>query len=204
VTTRRAFGDTLRRHREQRGITLEDISKLTKISASLLAALERGDCSRWPAGIYSRAYIRDYAQAIGLDRDETAAEFAECFSETAFPDGTPPPKPDPPHTGPAIAPPATPLRMMIVDEPREHRREIARRSAAVVLDVLLSVGLAMVLNATIDAGFWMTLAIVSVCFHAAGIVRGRAHTIDALAHLTARRPSRQPNAAPESVFAEAA
>lgn len=199
----------LRRHREQRGITLEDISKLTKISATLLAALERGDCSRWPAGIYSRAYVRDYAQAIGLDRDETAAQFAECFCETAFPEGTPErkqeAKPAPGDARPPVDRTSAPLRLTIGDEPREHRREIARRSAAVVLDVLLSIGIAMVLNATIDAGFWMTLAIVSLCCHAAGIVRGRAHAIDALAHLTARRPAPDPApATTDSAFAEAA
>jgi transcriptional regulator with XRE-family HTH domain len=201
VTTRRAFGESLRRHREQRSITLEQISQRTKISVALLKALERGDCSRWPAGIYSRAYIRDFAQAIGLDREETAAQFAECFTETAFPDGTAEPKHELKEAPPAPERPRAPLRMTIVDEPGEHRRELARRTAAVVLDLVLAVAIAALLSTLMDAGFWMALAIVSLCCHGVGVVRGRAHAVDLFAQLTARR---QPDPAPaESALAEA-
>jgi transcriptional regulator with XRE-family HTH domain len=79
VTDRHDFGEELRRLREQRGIALETIAQDTKIGKSLLAGLERGDCSRWPGGIYSRAYVRDYARAIGLDPGETLARFVACF-----------------------------------------------------------------------------------------------------------------------------
>ena len=89
MTPQQKFCESLRRKREQRGISLKDIAERTKISASLLAAIERGDCSRWPAGIYSRAWVREYAAAIGLDADQIAARFTRCFAQTAFPDGTP-------------------------------------------------------------------------------------------------------------------
>ena len=70
VSERRAFGDRVRRQRERRGVSLEAIARATKVPASLFAGLERGDCARWPGGVYSRAYVRAYAQAIGLDPDE--------------------------------------------------------------------------------------------------------------------------------------
>lgn len=89
MTAQQKFGEALRRRREQRGISLREIAEKTKISASLLAGIERGDCSRWPGGIYSRAWIREYASAIGLDAEQIAARFTKCFTQVAFPDGTP-------------------------------------------------------------------------------------------------------------------
>lgn len=87
--TRLEFGEWLRRQRERRGVTLKAVAEQTKVSASLFAALERGDCSRWPSGIYSRAWVRNYAMAIGLDPNVTSERFTQCFAETAFPDPEP-------------------------------------------------------------------------------------------------------------------
>ena len=72
---RESFGARLRQRREQQGIDLVVIAEQTKIKRSLLEALERDDVSQWPAGIYRRAYIRTYAQAIGLDPDLVSREF---------------------------------------------------------------------------------------------------------------------------------
>lgn len=89
VTTRLEFGEWLRRQRERQGITLKAMADQTKVSASLFAALERGDCSRWPSGIYSRAWVRNYALAVGLDPEVATERFSQCFAETAFPDPKP-------------------------------------------------------------------------------------------------------------------
>ena len=77
------FGARLRRERERRHIALSSISENTKISASLFEALERDDASRWPSGIFRRAFIRSYASAIGLDADAIAKEFLERFPDPA-------------------------------------------------------------------------------------------------------------------------
>jgi cytoskeletal protein RodZ len=83
------FGDNLRRHRERRGVSLQTIADASKINRRFLAALEAGDCSRWPTGLYSRAYVRTYAAAIGLDPEEVVVEFAALFPEIAWPEGPP-------------------------------------------------------------------------------------------------------------------
>jgi transcriptional regulator with XRE-family HTH domain len=75
------FGARMRQHRETRDVSLETVARQTKISASLLEGLERDDLSRWPAGIYRKAYVRSYAQAIGLDPDITAREFLAIHPE---------------------------------------------------------------------------------------------------------------------------
>lgn len=79
--SRDAFGPNLRRHRMQRGIAIDQIAESMKISSDLLTGLERNDFSRWPAGIYARAYIRQYAYAIGVDPDTTVDEFCRWFPQ---------------------------------------------------------------------------------------------------------------------------
>jgi transcriptional regulator with XRE-family HTH domain len=77
------FGARLRQRREEQGIDLIAIAAQTKIKMSLLEGLERDDVSHWPSGIFRRAYIRTYAQAIALDPDAVLREFLEVYPEPA-------------------------------------------------------------------------------------------------------------------------
>jgi len=77
------FGPRLRQERERRQISLTSIAESTKISRSLLEALERDDLSRWPGGIFGRSFVRAYANAIGLNADELVKEFVERFPDPA-------------------------------------------------------------------------------------------------------------------------
>ncbi|HSL21862.1 MAG TPA: helix-turn-helix domain-containing protein [Vicinamibacterales bacterium] len=71
----------MRRRREEQHVALATIAEQTKIKLSLLEALERDDVSRWPSGIFRRAYVRAYAHAIGLDPDVVLHEFFEAHPE---------------------------------------------------------------------------------------------------------------------------
>ncbi len=73
------FGQRLRAERERRGISLDTIASVTKVGVDLWEGLERNDFSRWPSGIFARAFVRDYARAIGLDSDEAVDEFCRLF-----------------------------------------------------------------------------------------------------------------------------
>jgi cytoskeleton protein RodZ len=64
------FGEELRRERQIREISLEEISSATKISVRLLTALERSDVSRLPAPAFTRGFIRAYAVHLGIDPEE--------------------------------------------------------------------------------------------------------------------------------------
>src|SRR5438132_7555502 len=72
-----SFGARMRETRERQQVALSTIAEQTKISLSLLEALERDDVSHWPAGIFRRAFIRAYAHAIGLEPDVVVREFLE-------------------------------------------------------------------------------------------------------------------------------
>src|SRR5688572_4246698 len=208
VTSRRAFGEALRTERERRGITVDAIAQRTKLAASLLAALERGDCSRWPAGIYSRAYIREYAGAIGLDREEIATRFGIYFPDTAFPD-----RPQTPEgaasapSGHPSGPRASSLRLALGDEPTEcRRRNLLRRTVMAGLDLILVLSTAAILSAADRLEFWVALACTSVCFHAIALASGGRSIASLMTH--ALRPSiaqeRDTSAHSESAVAEPA
>ena len=76
------FGPRLRSERERRGITLSTIVTVTKVGTDLWVGLERNDFSKWPSGIFARAFVRDYARAVGLDADEVVDEFCRLFPAT--------------------------------------------------------------------------------------------------------------------------
>jgi len=69
------LGVYLRAERERRGLTLRAISENTKVSVPLLEGLEGDDISRWPGGIFRRAFVRSYAEAVGLDADAVFRRF---------------------------------------------------------------------------------------------------------------------------------
>lgn len=81
----RTVGARLREAREKRGVSLRQIAGSTRISVMSLEALERSDLSRLPGGIFTRAFIRAYAQEVGLDPDRTIQDFiAELPPEAAM------------------------------------------------------------------------------------------------------------------------
>jgi hypothetical protein len=69
------LGAYLRAERERRDLALKAISESTKVSLPLLEGLESDDISRWPGGIFRRAFVRSYAEAVGLDPDDVYRRF---------------------------------------------------------------------------------------------------------------------------------
>jgi cytoskeleton protein RodZ len=62
-----SFGEELRRERLVRQVSLDEIARATKISRPLLRALETSDLARLPAPVFTRGFIRAYAQQLGLE-----------------------------------------------------------------------------------------------------------------------------------------
>ncbi len=73
------LGAYLRAERERRDLALKTISESTKVSLPLLEGLESDDISRWPGGIFRRAFVRSYAEAVGLDPDEVFRRFERQY-----------------------------------------------------------------------------------------------------------------------------
>ncbi|KYG34994.1 helix-turn-helix domain-containing protein [Alkalihalobacillus trypoxylicola] len=64
------LGQHLKAVREEKGITLEDLQTQTKIQKRYLVAIEEGNFSTLPGIFYARAFIKSYAESIGLDPEE--------------------------------------------------------------------------------------------------------------------------------------
>lgn len=126
MISRHAFGSRLRTQRERRGVTLESIADSTKIKLSLLQSLERGDASQWPHGLYRRAYIRDYASAIGVPVEPLVVEFGKMFPE----DGSL-------ASEEAVAGAAEPLRLTFAAESHPRIDRAASRAAAALGELAL-------------------------------------------------------------------
>jgi Helix-turn-helix domain len=166
--TEESFGSRLRRERERRQIALSSLSANTKISAALFEGLEREDLSRWPPGLYRRAFIRAYAQGIGLDADAITCEFVELFPDPS----------DPVPVGatgsvPPSAAGGTALRLTLADTGGfvggPALSQMRDRWAAVACDAGVVVAIAV--SVFVASGmFWLPLAVSMLCYYLGGIL----------------------------------
>ncbi len=179
VSDRRGFGERLKRQRERAGVTLQTISQATKVPVALFAGLEAGDCSRWPAGLYARAYMRSYAEAIGLNPEETVEEFGAAFGIAIKSDGLEAP--------PLLSsrPPGA-LRLSLVEDAL-NLSTLARRAGLAASEVLLGVLIAAVAHAGLGAHVWVTVGLVVAYFSV-----GRLISDDPLLYWIYKRARHQP------------
>jgi cytoskeleton protein RodZ len=76
------FGDTLRQEREFRGITLDAITRVTKISNRHLLALEQEHFDVLPGGVFNKSMVREYARVVGLDQEEWVKRYLSAHQTT--------------------------------------------------------------------------------------------------------------------------
>lgn len=69
------LGNRLKQAREERSISLDDLQAMTKIQKRYLIGIEEGNYSMMPGNFYVRAFIKQYAEAVGLDPDRIFDEF---------------------------------------------------------------------------------------------------------------------------------
>src|SRR5437762_3174728 len=70
-----SVGDYLRDLRDRRGISLEEISRVTRVASGYLEALESDRFSALPPPVFTRGFIRAYCQALGESPDEALARY---------------------------------------------------------------------------------------------------------------------------------
>jgi cytoskeletal protein RodZ len=112
------LGEELRRRREERGTTLNDISEATRIGTRFLKAIESDNFSILPGGIFTRSFIRAFAKQVGMNEEEAislyqqqiAGSLAEPLSSPADQRG---------RATPAIEP----VRQVTTAEPRPRHSD---------------------------------------------------------------------------------
>ena len=83
-----SFGEKLKQEREKRKISLDEISGTTKIGTRMLQALEEDKFDQLPGGIFNKGFVRSYSRCVGLDEDQTVAEYLVASGDA------PPPRTD--------------------------------------------------------------------------------------------------------------
>jgi cytoskeleton protein RodZ len=75
------FGEHLKRERELRGVTLDEISTATRIATRFLEAIENEQWERLPGGVFNRGFVRAVARYLGLDEEDILAEFGQAAGD---------------------------------------------------------------------------------------------------------------------------
>jgi cytoskeleton protein RodZ len=79
-----AFGEELRREREQRGMAVEAICNATKVPVRHIRALEAGALQELPGGVFRRGFVRSYLDALGLEEDSWMKRFEDSCRESGL------------------------------------------------------------------------------------------------------------------------
>jgi helix-turn-helix protein len=175
MSERDTFGPRLRSERERRGISIETIVTVTKVGADLWLGLERNDFSKWPSGIFARAFVRDYAKAVGLDADDVVDEFCRLFPQgdrratriikahAEMIGHTPGALDDP-----ALMPRGRDRRSAAYekkDKARSRRLRLAPRTVAAAIDVACTACLAALGPVLTGAGFWASAGVGAIVYY---------------------------------------
>ena len=161
------FGRRLQGERERRGLTLRAIADRTKIPLSLLAALEGGDITHWPCGLFGRAHIRAYAAAVGVSADPLMLEFVHLIDTVPAP-------------APAVYAPADDdgPRLALAEDRGWRIRSIGTRVLASALDLCGIVAIATVAARILQTDLSLVCALVSLIYGAlATAVLGQSVTL---------------------------
>jgi transcriptional regulator with XRE-family HTH domain len=156
VERRASFSARLRAARESRAVSLEQIAASTKISVSLLKALESGDVSRWPKGLFRRSYLRDYLRAVDLPVEPTVADFVRLFPDEEV---------QPIQMTGAYEEDESPALSMTLGNDDGWRVKTRRHAAAAIIDAGTVVIASGVLALAVHAGFWVVLACIGLVYY---------------------------------------
>ena len=69
------LGEVLRKERERRNLTIQDIEQSTSIRSLYIECIENGDYDKLPGDVYTKGFIRSYADFLKLNADELTAQF---------------------------------------------------------------------------------------------------------------------------------
>ena len=77
-------GQKLREERLGKGLSLAEVEKGTKIKASFLEAIEKGEYQKLPSSAYAQGFVRNYAEFLNLPSKEILAIFRREFDERNY------------------------------------------------------------------------------------------------------------------------
>jgi cytoskeleton protein RodZ len=85
-----SFGELLKREREMREVSLNEVTVATRIAPKFLEALENQDWEKLPGGVFNRGFVRSIARYLGLDEEHLLAEYDLAHGEQKVESPAPP------------------------------------------------------------------------------------------------------------------
>lgn len=79
--SRSGFGERLKRERELRGVSRDEVCAATRIASRYLEALENERWEALPGGVFNRGFVRAVARFLGLGEDDMLAEYDAAMNE---------------------------------------------------------------------------------------------------------------------------
>ncbi len=84
ATAFQAFGEVLRAARQAQHRSIDEVAQRTRINRRFLEAIESGDLAQLPPGPYTRAFLREYARAVGCTVPQELAHIANTPNPIAL------------------------------------------------------------------------------------------------------------------------
>jgi cytoskeleton protein RodZ len=72
-----SIGQYLRRIREEHGLSVGEVARLTRISPGYIEALEENRLEKFPGEVFARGFVRAYGRCLGLDDEDTMTRFSQ-------------------------------------------------------------------------------------------------------------------------------
>ncbi|MBA2377945.1 MAG: helix-turn-helix domain-containing protein [Blastocatellia bacterium] len=82
-----SLGEKLRQAREERGISISEVSEQTRISPLYLESIENDDYKPLPGGIFNKGFVKSYAKFIGIDEQEALRDYSAIVAPTQESEG---------------------------------------------------------------------------------------------------------------------
>lgn len=76
------LGEKLRKARENRGISISQVSEQTRIASHFLSAIEENDYSTLPGGIFNKGFVKSFAKCVGVSEQEALADYNALMAST--------------------------------------------------------------------------------------------------------------------------
>jgi hypothetical protein len=170
-----AFGRKLSSLRVKRGVSLDEMSASTKLSVELWEAMERGDFSRWPKGLYARAYLRAYSNRVGLDADQVIDDFCRLMPDQGERRRGALVRGHAEIVGHEFSPPIDPLPPGVTQDRRRPAHVEAPsktpdlRIVAAVADQALVIAGSAAVGLAEPKHFWLATAAIALIYHGVGM-----------------------------------
>lgn len=77
-----SLGEKLRQAREDKGLTLSEVSEHTRISSLYLQSIENDDYKILPGGIFNKGFVKSYAKFVGINEQEALNDYTNLLGQS--------------------------------------------------------------------------------------------------------------------------